>query len=77
MAKGISSGRRQFVHLSSGKELALRVGSRHGKAVCLEVEAQKMHQEGYPFYRMTPEIWLVGSVPNQFIRILCYGNDSE
>ncbi len=70
MKRGISPGRRQFVHLSPDIETARQVGARHGKPVILEIDSERMHEEGIELYQSTSETWLVKSVPAKFIRCL-------
>ncbi|MGZ7144800.1 RNA 2'-phosphotransferase, partial [Streptococcus pyogenes] len=49
LKQGIVKKSRQFVHLSETKEVAKTVGSRHGKALVLTIEAQKLFQAGQKF----------------------------
>lgn len=69
LKEGLHPGSRNYVHLSSDKEDAVSVGQRHGKPIVLSVQAQNMHDAGYPFYRSESEagIWLVDEVPPEFI----------
>ena len=43
------------------------VGSRHGKPIVLTVDAEAMHKHGYQFFKTDNDVWLVNSVPIQFI----------
>lgn len=65
--QGILKGERQHVHLSADKVTALRVGSRHGTAIVLSVDAKRMHADGFPFYLSANGVWLVGHVPPQYL----------
>lgn len=65
--EGLRSGSRQYVHLSQDAQTAIAVGQRHGKPVVLTVEALRMHEQGFEFYRAENGVWLVLSVPKEFI----------
>jgi putative RNA 2'-phosphotransferase len=77
MARGLTPGRRRFVHLSTNTHIAGKVGSRHGKPVILEIDAEAMHGEGFEFYRTAAAIWLVRNVPSGFIRVVGFGSDDD
>lgn len=64
---GIVAGVRQYVHLTSDKNVALEVGRRYGEVVVLEISAQSMISHGYKFYKAENDVWLVRWVPPQFI----------
>jgi putative RNA 2'-phosphotransferase len=66
--KGLTSRKRQFVHLSRDRQTAYEVGNRHGKPEILVIEAKKMHQKGYRFFRTPASIWLTEWVPPEMIR---------
>lgn len=65
--KGLLKQKRQHVHLSATKETAVQVGSRHGKVVVLEVDAQAMYHDGYQFYLSANNVWLTDHVPVKYI----------
>jgi putative RNA 2'-phosphotransferase len=67
---GLDRMRRHHVHLSPDTQTAFRVGSRHGKAVVLEVAAFEMHQQGFVFYRSENNVWLTDAVPPAFLSVL-------
>lgn len=69
---GINSGKRLYVHLSDNKQLAAKVGSRHGKPVVLTIDAHQMHQDGYKFYLSENNVWLTEYVPKEYIKIVDY-----
>lgn len=69
---GINSGKRLYVHLSDNKQLAAKVGSRHGKPVVLTIDAHQMHQDGYNFYLSENNVWLTEYVPKEYIKIVDY-----
>ena len=65
--EGLLPGSRQYVHLSADVQTAVNVGQRHGKPVVLTVDAKAMHGQGSKFYQAENGVWLVGSVPSDFI----------
>jgi putative RNA 2'-phosphotransferase len=65
---GIRPMRRQYVHLTTSRELATRVGSRHGKVCVLEVDGLRAHAAGVAFYRANESFWLADFVPAEFVR---------
>lgn len=67
-ATGLNSGTRQQVHLSTSNETAFKVGSRHGSAVVLSVNAQQMVADGFAFYMADNGVWLTDAVPASYIR---------
>ena len=67
MHEGIQKMKRHHVHLSADIETAQKVGMRHGKVLILEVDAQRMHQDGHVFYRSENNVWLVESVPASYL----------
>ena len=67
MAEGLRKGKRHHVHLSKDTETAHKVGARRGKPVILEVDAGKMHVEGFKFFLSVNGVWLTDSVPPAFL----------
>lgn len=66
--QGLLKGQRHHVHLSADHETAIRVGSRRGKPVLLEIDAQAMRERGMEFFLSQNGVWLTDRVPNEFIR---------
>ena len=64
--KGLIKGNRQHVHLSFDKTTAHKVGSRHGKPIILEIEAKRMFDAGFTFYRSENGVWLTDRVPVEY-----------
>ena len=60
--QGLLPKARLYVHLSENHETAVKVGSRHGRAVVYQVAAGKMAEDGYDFYFckwcMADKIWI-------------------
>lgn len=65
--KGLIPKGRLYVHLSSDIDTARKVGARHGKAVVYRVDALKMQQSGIDFYISENNVWLVKSVPKEYL----------
>ena len=65
--KGLIKGSRQHVHLSENLDTATQVAQRRGKAIILKVNTYKMMQDGYTFYLSENNVWLIDSVPAEYI----------
>lgn len=69
-ASGLNKMKRQHVHLSATQETALGVGSRRGRPILLQVDAGKMHDDGYIFFQSQNGVWLTDEVPWRYIEQL-------
>ena|GEM_PF-1910044 len=49
---------------------AVRVGSRRGEAVVLEVAAGEMHRAGHEFFESVNRVWLTEGVPPEYLKVL-------
>ncbi|MCE9584417.1 MAG: RNA 2'-phosphotransferase [Planctomycetes bacterium] len=67
LAEGLRPMNRQYVHLTEDRELALRIGARHGEPHVLKVAAVSAHAAGCRFYVSGSAFWLVAAVPPDFI----------
>ncbi|MBI6528006.1 RNA 2'-phosphotransferase [Proteus vulgaris] len=67
--RGLIPNGRQYVHLSQDYKTAVNVGNRHGKAVVLIVDSEKMFNEGFEFYQADNGVWLTLSVPIKYLKI--------
>ncbi|MGH6657995.1 MAG: RNA 2'-phosphotransferase, partial [Actinocrinis sp.] len=67
---GLEPGSRHHVHLSADQVTATRVGSRRGRAVVLEVAAERMAEDGHEFHVSTNGVWLTATVPPAYLRRL-------
>ena len=67
---GLEKMKRHHVHLSSETETARNVGKRYGEPIILQVEAEKMSASGIKFYISANGVWLVDSVPPEFLKVL-------
>jgi putative RNA 2'-phosphotransferase len=65
--QGIKSMSRLYVHLSKDFETAKQVGSRHGEAVILVVDAYRMYKNGIKFYLSENGVWLTEYVDPKYI----------
>ena len=66
---GLKPGSRQHVHLSLDYQTASKVGQRHGVPVVLAIRARNMHLAGFAFYLSDNGVWLIQSVPPEFIHL--------
>jgi len=64
---GLQKRSRNHVHLSADESTATRVGSRRGKPIILHVDAASMRQSEHQFYLSANGVWLVDSVPTNFL----------
>jgi putative RNA 2'-phosphotransferase len=67
MRTGLERRRRHHVHLSGDDATAVRVGSRHGKPVVLQVDAKRMARDGHAFYLTENGVWLTFEVPAAYL----------
>ena len=65
--QGLIPKSRLYVHLSSDKETARKVGSRHGRPVIYQVDCRRMVQDGYSFFLSANKVWLTKEVPVQYL----------
>ena len=69
-AVGLTKMSRHHVHLSTEIETARAVGTRYGKPVIFQIDAEKMLAENFKFYVSANGVWLVERVPPKFLEIL-------
>ena len=69
LKEGLTKQQRQHVHLSLLQETAKAVGSRHGKPVILSINTKAMTEAGFIFYLSDNGVWLVNSVPVEYITV--------
>lgn len=72
--EGIRPTRRKYVHLSFDIETAMRVGSRHGTPIVLEIQAEELHGAGHPFYLAENGVWLTDHVPVGSFHLVSQGS---
>ena len=69
-AQGLLPKSRLYVHLSSDKETAKKVGSRHGRPVIYEIDCRQMAVDGYRFFESANHVWLTKEVPPRYLKKL-------
>ena len=70
LANGITPQTRLYVHLSDTIDTAVNVGRRHGKPVVFKVDAKRMSEEGFIFYRSRTGVWLTNKVDANYITLI-------
>lgn len=69
-AQGLMPQNRQFVHLSTSRQDALAVGSRHApEAVVVTVLARRASEAGLTFYHASPSIYLVRQIQPEYLQV--------
>lgn len=66
--EGLRKMERQHVHLSKERETAYQVGIRYGKPVILEIEAGRMHRDGFTFFLSENGVYLTDHVPVKYFK---------
>ena len=71
--EGLKPMNRQYVHLSSDLDTAVRVGKRHdSRPMIFEVQAGQMYRNGAVFYHSGNDgTWMCEAVNPKYIRLLC------
>lgn len=69
LREGLKPMNRQYVHISPDYETAVKVGSRHGKPVVLEIDAQRLVKDGCTLYRSANGVWQAEAVPPEYFTI--------
>ena len=70
LERGLQKMGRHHVHLTKDWHTAKKVGGRRGKSVLFEIDAEAMHQEGFEFYCSDNGVWLVDTVPPQYLKLI-------
>lgn len=65
--EGLKKQTRQYVHLSTDIDTAIKVGLRHGFPKVLKIFSKDMYNEGYKFYLSENNVWLTDNVPKKYI----------
>lgn len=76
LEQGLRPGQRHHVHLSADRTTAIKVGSRKGKPIVLQVNSAAMVAEGHVFYVSDNGVWLTDRVPPAYIERLADQGDS-
>ena len=64
---GLEPRQRLYVHLSTDRERAAKVGQRHGSPVVYRVKSGQMAKDGYKFYLSVNGVWLTKAVPVKYL----------
>ena len=70
MENGLNRMGRHHVHLSTDIETAIKVGSRHGRPVVIQIDAEAMIKAGHSFYVSDNGVWLVDHAPPEFLTVI-------
>jgi len=73
---GLLPMQRQFVHLSTNKDVALSVGKRHGRALLIEIDTAPLTKAGWKFYKTSDNVWLTTKIPNEYLHFITSENNS-
>jgi putative RNA 2'-phosphotransferase len=66
--RGLDPMGRQYVHLTTTPELAMRIGRRRDSyPLLLEIQAQRAFENGVVFYQANPLIYLADHIPPTYI----------
>ena len=65
--QGLLPKSRLYVHLSTDKDTAVKVGKRHGVPVIYTIQAGKMFADRYLFYCSVNGVWLTKKVPIEYL----------
>lgn len=70
--EGLKHQKRQYVHLSSTVETAIKVAQRRKNKthIVLEVRALDAYKEGVKFYKAKEDVYLSDDIPPQFLRVM-------
>jgi putative RNA 2'-phosphotransferase len=63
LREGLRPMARQYVHLTTDREMARRVGARHGVPSVLRIDVARALAAGVVFYRANRTFWLVDGLP--------------
>ena len=66
--EGLIPKSRLYVHLSTDPNTAMDVGKRHGAPMIYCIDALKMYEDGYKFYKSKNGVWLTKHVPTEYFR---------
>ena len=65
--EGLKAMTRQYVHLSSNLETAIKVALRRKEIVIYKIYSHKMAIDGYEFFISENGVWLTKSVPVKYL----------
>ena len=74
---GLKPMNRQYVHISTDYETAVKVGSRHGKPVVLKIRAKEFVGAGNKLFRFANGVWQAESVPSEYFEVRYIDDNTE
>ena len=66
LENGLNPQNRLYVHLSDNELTATIVGKRHGDPYIFKIDAKRMYEDGYKFYKSQNNVWLAKEVPTKY-----------
>jgi len=69
LMQGLLPMKRQYVHLTSDRQLAGAVGTWHGKPCLIRVDARGAHADGIVFYKANHTFWLVERLDSRYLSL--------
>jgi putative RNA 2'-phosphotransferase len=72
LVAGLQKMSRHHVHLTTDLNMAFKVGGRRGESVILAIDTPAMVMAGYRFYRTENDVWLVDTVPPEYLTRVDY-----
>lgn len=67
--QGLLPMKRLYVHLSADTETARTVGARHGRPRIFLLDARRMAEDGFEFFRSVNGVWLTRCVPPEYLTL--------
>ena len=67
--QGLLPMKRLYVHLSADTETARTVGARHGRPRIFLLDARRMAEDGFEFFRSVNGVWLTRRVPPEYLTL--------
>jgi len=75
---GLMKMNRLHVHLSKDERTALTVADRRsGSSVIIQVDALRMHADGYDFFLSNNGVWLTECVPPEYLMVFSWPKKGE
>ena len=65
--EGLQPQKRQHVHLVETIEAAVKIGSRHGKPIVLQIPARELFQQGHRFVPTGEGVWLSAPIAPEWL----------
>ena len=65
--EGLKCMERDYVHMTSNYNTAIKVGQRRGKPFIYTILAEEMFNDGYEFFHTCNDVWLTKHVPPTYL----------